>query len=122
VTVAGGNGSGDGTNQLNGPQGLFVDEEDTVIVTDSKNNRIMAWKRGDTNGTVLAGENGSGNRSDQLNDPTDLTLDRETECLIICDRGNRRVTRCSCRTFPVETAGSTKNRRSPPVDRPLHRR
>ena len=93
VTVAGGHGQGDGTNQLNSPLGLFMDEEDTVIVADLGNHRIVEWKRGATSGTVLAGGNGQGKRPDQLDWPTDVIFDKETDSLIICDRRNRRVTR-----------------------------
>ena len=70
-----------------------MDEEDTVIVADYCNHRIVEWKRDATSGTVLAGGNGQGNRPDQLNNPTDVIFDKETDSLIICDYGNRRVTR-----------------------------
>ena len=93
VTVAGGNRSGGETNQLSSPRGLCVDDEDTVIVADYENHRIVEWKRGATSGTVLAGGNGQGNQPDQLYCPTDVIFDKETDSLIICDRGNRRVTR-----------------------------
>ena len=91
VTVAGGNGEGDGANQLNRPQGLCVDDEDTVIVADFGNHRIVEWKRGATSGTVLAGGNGEGKRPDQLNRPTDVIFDKETDSLVICE--GSRVTR-----------------------------
>ena len=93
VTVAGGHGEGGTTNQLYWPQGLHVDEDDTVIVADYRNHRIVEWKRGDTSGRVLAGGNGEGNRPNQLNGPTDVLVDREIDSLIICDYENRRVTR-----------------------------
>jgi sugar lactone lactonase YvrE len=70
-----------------------VDDDDTMIVADRDNHRIVEWKRGDTSGTVLAGGNGRGDRTDQLNQPTDVIYDKETDSLIICDAGNRRVTR-----------------------------
>ncbi|CAF4517957.1 unnamed protein product, partial [Rotaria magnacalcarata] len=56
VTIAGGNGVGGATNQLNYPYGLFVDDNQTVVITDWGNNRIVQWKNGDTtNGQVVAG-------------------------------------------------------------------
>ena len=70
-----------------------MDDEDTVIVADWYNHRIVEWKRGATSGTVLAGGNGKGKRPDQLNWPTDVIFDKETDSLIICDSDNRRVTR-----------------------------
>ena len=70
-----------------------MDDEDTVIVADTWNHRIVEWKRDATNGTVLAGGNGQGKRADQLSYPTDVILDKETDSLIICDCMNNRVTR-----------------------------
>ncbi|CAF1355843.1 unnamed protein product [Rotaria sp. Silwood1] len=97
-TIAGGNGKGDATNQLNEPHGLFVDDDQTMIIADCRNHRIVQWKMGDTNGQVVAGGKGRGNRSDQLNEPTDVLIDKETDSLIICDYENRRVVRWSRRS------------------------
>ncbi|CAF4284370.1 unnamed protein product, partial [Rotaria socialis] len=98
VTIAGGNGYGGATNQLSGPWGLFIDEQ-TVIIADSGNHRIMQWKNGDTtNGQVVAGGKGQGNGLNQLHIPTDVLIDKETDSLIICDRENRRVVRWSRRS------------------------
>ncbi|CAF4942276.1 unnamed protein product, partial [Rotaria socialis] len=99
VTIAGGNRDGRATNQLNHPLGLFVDDDQTVVIADFRNHRIMQWKNGDTtNGQVVAGGKGAGNGLHQLNGPTDVLIDKETDSLIICDYGNRRVVRWSCRS------------------------
>ncbi|CAF3444514.1 unnamed protein product, partial [Rotaria socialis] len=99
VTIAGGNGSGDATNQLYRPYGLFVDDDQTVIIADSRNNRIVQWKNGDTtNGQVVAGGKGEGNGLHQLQYPSDVLIDKETDSVIICDRANRRVVRWSRRS------------------------
>ncbi|CAM4847744.1 unnamed protein product, partial [Rotaria magnacalcarata] len=99
VTIAGGNGEGGATNQLYGPYGLFVDDDQAVVIADYVNHRIMQWKNGDTtNGQVVAGGNGLGNGLNQLYDPADVLIDRETDSLIICDRDNRRVVRWSRRS------------------------
>ncbi|CAF2808597.1 unnamed protein product [Rotaria sp. Silwood2] len=50
VTVAGGNGRGNESNQLGGPRGLYVDDDQTVYVAAFFNNRIVEWKRGATRG------------------------------------------------------------------------
>ncbi|CAF1104300.1 unnamed protein product [Rotaria magnacalcarata] len=98
VTVAGGTGQGGAANQLNWPQGLIVDDDQTVVIADYWNHRIMQWKNGDTtNGQVVAGGNGQGNGLNQLNRPTDVLIDKETDSLIICDCGNDRVVRWSRR-------------------------
>ena len=104
VTVAGGHGEGGKTNQLNYPFGLCVDDEDTVIVADRLNHRIVEWKRGATSGTVLAGGNEDGDRPDQLNCPTDVIFDKETDSLIICEQGNRRHSTVEWHVGHVEVA------------------
>ncbi|CAM4964484.1 unnamed protein product [Rotaria socialis] len=99
VTVAGGNEDGGATNQLYWPCGLFVDDDQTVVIADSGNHRIMQWKNDDTtNGQVVAGGNAQGNRLHQLNSPSDVLIDKETDSLIICDYGNKRVVRWSLRS------------------------
>ncbi|CAF1445976.1 unnamed protein product, partial [Rotaria magnacalcarata] len=99
VTVAGGHGWGNATNQLTGPYGLFVDDDQTVVIADSGNHRIMQLKNGDTtNGHVVAGGNGAGNGLHQLRYSTDVLIDKETDSLIICDYGNLRVVRWSRRS------------------------
>ncbi|CAM4947577.1 unnamed protein product [Rotaria socialis] len=92
MTIAGGNGEGDATNQLYYPQGLFVDDDKTVVIADCWNNRIIQWKKDDTaNGQVVAGGKGQGNGLHQLNGPTDVLIDNEMDSLIICD--GRRIVR-----------------------------
>ncbi|CAF3309735.1 unnamed protein product [Rotaria socialis] len=99
VTIAGGHGTGGATNQLWSPHGLFVDDDQTVVIADHWSHRIMQWKNGDTtNGQIVAGGKGQGNRLHQLKYPTDVLIDTETDSLIICDRGNRRVVRWSRRS------------------------
>ncbi|CAF1383499.1 unnamed protein product [Adineta steineri] len=96
VTIAGGNGRGSQSNQLDYPQGIYVDDDhQTIYIADCDNHRIVEWKYGAKNGHVVAGGNGQGNRSDQLNCPADVTADKKNDSLIICDRGNSRVVRWS---------------------------
>ena len=99
VTVAGGNGLGNATNQLDHPWGLDIDDDNqSIVIADWWNHRIVEWKMGETtNGTVIAGGQGQGNRLDHLNHPTDVLIDKETNSLLIADRDNRRVLRWSRR-------------------------
>jgi sugar lactone lactonase YvrE len=97
ITIAGGNGEGNGLDQLSYPCGIYVDDDQTVYIADWGNDRIVAWKLDSKNGQVVAGGNGRGNRTDQLNLPTDVIVDQVNDSLIICDRGNRRVVRWSRR-------------------------
>ena len=96
VTVAGGNGYGNATNQLNYPWGLDIDDDNqSIVIADYWNHRIVEWKIGASNGKVIAGDQGHGNRLDQLNRPTDVLIEKETNSLFIADPGNRRVLRWS---------------------------
>ncbi|CAF1111776.1 unnamed protein product, partial [Rotaria magnacalcarata] len=99
VTIAGGHGQGGATSQLYGSRNLFLVDDQTVVIADFGNNRIMQWKNDDTtNGQVVAGGNGAGNGLNQLRSPTDVLIDKETDSLIICDRDNQRVVRWSRRS------------------------
>ncbi|CAF3501321.1 unnamed protein product [Rotaria sp. Silwood1] len=102
VTVAGDNRQGNATNQLNRPFGFFVDDDQTAFIADFENHRIIKWKIGDTNGTVILGGLDRGNRWDQLDRPTDVLSDIEPDSLIICDRWNRRVVRWSRRCGTIQ--------------------
>ncbi len=88
--MAGGNGNGNGVNQLSYPFGICVDDDQTVYVADQLNHRILEWKKDATSGQVVVGENGQGN---QLNCPVSVIVDKKDDSLIICDSGNQRVMR-----------------------------
>ena len=103
MTVAGGNGGGNALNQLYFPLGLDIDDDNqSIVIADYGNHRIVEWKIGASNGKVIAGVQGHGNRLDQLNDPTDVLIDKETNSLFIADRSNKRVLRWSRRQNTTE--------------------
>ena len=94
VTVAGGNGPGNAVNQLYWPNGLDIDDDNqSIVIADWLNHRIVEWKIGASHGKVIVGGQGEGNRLDQLYYPTDVLIDKETNSLFIADRDNRRVLR-----------------------------
>ena len=98
VAVAGGNGLGGAVNQLNCPFGLDIDDgNQSIVIADQWNYRIVEWKMGASHGKVIAGSQGKGNRLDQLNYPIGVLIDKETNSLFIADLGNRRVVRWSRR-------------------------
>ena len=103
VTVAGGNGEGDAVNQLNWPHGLDIDDDNqSIVIADTFNHRIIEWKMGASNGKVVAGGQGQGNRLDQLNYPTDVLIDKENNTLLIADYLNQRVLRWSRRQVTTQ--------------------
>ncbi|CAF1534508.1 unnamed protein product [Adineta ricciae] len=93
LTVAGGNGSGNDLNQLFAPFGIFVDENQTVYIADSINNRIVEWKSGEKKGRVVAGGGDSLIGEHMLYGPMDVIIDRKRNSFIIADTGKRRVIR-----------------------------
>ena len=94
VSLAGGNGCGNAVNQLNYPRGLDIDDDNqSIVIADYLNHRILEWKIGAINGKIIAGGQGQGNRLDQLDRPTDVLIDKETNSLFIADRFNRRIVR-----------------------------
>lgn len=71
-----------------------MDDNQTVLVADQLNHRIVEWEHGHTlNGRIIAGGNGPGDALNQLNCPTDVIIDKDGDYLIICDRDNQRIVR-----------------------------
>ena len=98
VTVAGENGYGNAINQLSYPCGLDIDDDNqSIVIADYWNHRIVEWKMGASHGKVIAGGQSQGNRLHQLYGPTDVLIDNETNSLFITDLDNRRVLRWSRR-------------------------
>ncbi len=90
--VAGGNGSGDWLNQLDWPTYLFVDEDDSLYISDARNHRVMKWVKDAKEGMVVAGGNGEGSSVRQLSSPTGVTVDQLGQ-IYVADYSNNRVMR-----------------------------
>ena len=80
-------------NQLDSPVGLFVDDAQTVYITDYYNHRAVAWKGYAAGGEMVGGGNGEGRRLGQVDRPATVIVDRDTDTLLICDQYNSRVMR-----------------------------
>ncbi|CAM4824451.1 unnamed protein product [Rotaria magnacalcarata] len=91
VTVAGGHGNGNATNQLSSPEALFIDDDQTMFIVDRSNYRIIQWKVGDTEGQVVAGNNGTQNLWAQSFRLTDVLIDKETDSFIFCHQDQRPI-------------------------------
>ncbi|CAF3813542.1 unnamed protein product [Rotaria sp. Silwood1] len=93
LTRAGGHGQGSALNQLGGViQGLFVDDDLTVYVSDSYNNRVVKWMIGDLSGRIVAGGNENGDANNQLAYVESIVI-AKNGTMFICDRWNQRVQR-----------------------------
>ncbi|CAF0998837.1 unnamed protein product [Adineta steineri] len=92
ILVAGGNGKGNELNQLNSPGFLFVDEEQSVYVSDRYNHRVMKWRKDSKEGTIVAGGNSVGRNLNQLSHPLGVIVD-DLGRIYVVDAGNHRVMR-----------------------------
>ncbi|CAF3771416.1 unnamed protein product [Adineta steineri] len=92
IIVAGGNGQGNQLNQLYRPVYIFVDEEQSVYISDSHNHRVMKWRKDAKEGIVVAGGNGEGGNLNQLSQPTRVIVD-DLGQIYVADSGNHRIMR-----------------------------
>ncbi|CAF1326916.1 unnamed protein product [Adineta steineri] len=92
IVVAGGNGKGDALNQLSYPTFIFVDEEQSVYVSDKWNHRVVKWRKDAKEGIVVAGGNGEGGNLNQLSEPARVIIDYLGQ-IYVADFGNDRVMR-----------------------------
>ncbi|CAF0977928.1 unnamed protein product [Adineta steineri] len=92
IIVAGGNGQGNQNNQFSYPNFIFVDEEQSVYVSDCDNHRVMKWKKDANEGRIVAGGNGQGGNLNQLSQPAGLIVD-DLGQIYVADFGNHRIMR-----------------------------
>ena len=91
--VAGGNGAGVGSTQLNGPIGLSFDPtSNSVLIANNDAHNVLRWVIGASNWTLFAGSiNGTyGSTSTLLCNPTYVKLDSMYN-VYVGDRCNQRV-------------------------------
>ncbi|CAF1308332.1 unnamed protein product [Adineta ricciae] len=87
--------SGTGTNALNTPGEIVIDSNGTLYIADSNNNRILKWKPGNPNGTIIAGSNVAGSNSFSLYTPRGIFLDENNSYIYVSDSNNHRIQRFS---------------------------
>ncbi|CAF1028245.1 unnamed protein product [Adineta steineri] len=92
IIVAGGNGKGDKLNQLNNPTFIFIDEDQSVYVSDKDNHRVMKWTKDAKEGRIVAGGNGNGRNLNQLSAPRGVIVDHSNQIYVV-DCENDRVMR-----------------------------
>jgi len=91
ITVAGGNGAGNATHQLNMPRAIYVDRSENIYIADDNNYRIQLWKKGATHGITIAGGFGKGSALNQIGGCHGLFVHEASNTLFISDFYNDRV-------------------------------
>jgi sugar lactone lactonase YvrE len=87
IVVAGGNGSGSALNQLNSPEGIALDKQGNLYVSDYLNRRVLKFPPNSTSatiGTVVATGHEDTGEPGQFSEPNDIALDKEGN-LYVCD-------------------------------------
>jgi len=92
VLVAGGNLSGNASNQLYEPQGMYLEKDSlTIWIADTGNHRIVKWIS-PTDSSIVCGSEGSAN--DQFDTPTGIFIDENNgNTMYIADCYNHRIQR-----------------------------
>ncbi len=91
ITIAGGNGKGNGSNQLSMPRAIYVDKTENIYIADDDNNRIQLWKKDATSGTTVAGGNGKGKALNQVGACHGLFVHEKSKTIYVSDFYNDRV-------------------------------
>ncbi|CAF4009315.1 unnamed protein product, partial [Adineta steineri] len=81
-----------GGNQLNHPTFIFVDEEQSVYVSDFNNHRVVKWKKDVEEGKIVAGGNSEGANLNQLSYHAGVIVD-DLGQIYVADFGNHRIMR-----------------------------
>ena len=75
IVVAGSQDKGNCLTQLSNPGRIVVDQLGTTYVADHKNDRIMHWLEGVTQGSIIVGGYGFGADSKRFNGFWNLAFD-----------------------------------------------
>ncbi|CAF0777810.1 unnamed protein product [Adineta steineri] len=88
--------SGSSSTQLDLPQGVYVDTNGAMYVSDFYNHRVQKFINGSTVGSTIAGITSSaGSSLNQLDGPRFITLDPTQAYIYIADGVNNRIIRHS---------------------------
>jgi len=90
VIVAGGNGKGREYDKLRFPTYIFVDNDESIYISDSWYHRVMKWTKNATEGILIAGKRGICNIEKELRTPQGLVVDHSGN-VYVADSGNHRI-------------------------------
>jgi hypothetical protein len=96
TTVAGGNGAGSASNQLNQPTYIRLSNKTgAMYIADYANHRIQRWQQGATSGVTIAGSpyGHGGSNATTLYYPIGLAINANETQMYVTDTNNRRIQR-----------------------------
>ena len=96
TTVAGGNGAGSDSHQLNKPRSVWVSKKTGAIyIVDTNNHRIQRWNRGASSGATMTGNRFGvlGSNATMLSVPYGLANNTDETRMYVADGSNGRVQR-----------------------------
>lgn len=96
TTVAGGNGAGSGSHQLNRPNSVWVSKKTKAIyIVEANNHRVQRWSSGASSGVTVAGSSQgiSGSNATMFNIPHGLAVNANETIMYITDGVNQRIQR-----------------------------
>ena len=82
---------GSGISALRFPQGIALPNDQSLLIADSLNHRVISYDIDSGKIRRLAGQNVGGYRSDLLNSPAYVLFHQPTKSYIISDLHNRRI-------------------------------
>lgn len=82
--------SGSSPDQLNGPREIFADENETVFVADTGNQRIQSWRKNAKTGQTAAGNGRAGAALNEFQRPYRVVLDSKKN-VVVADLDNQRI-------------------------------
>lgn len=96
VTIAGGNGLGINSNQLNGPTEILLSKVDAALyIADRMNNRVQKWFLNASSGITVAGSTTGlvGQTAFLMNGAYAIALNEDESYLYVTDTNNIRIQR-----------------------------
>jgi sugar lactone lactonase YvrE len=99
-------GAGGSTpDKLNGPREIFADENETVFVADTGNQRIQSWRKNAKTGQTVAGDGRAGTALNEFQRPYRVVLDSKRN-IVVADLDNQRITRWPSTYDPRTSQGT----------------
>ncbi|CAF1492887.1 unnamed protein product [Rotaria sordida] len=71
-------------------QGLAMDDQRYLYISDTAKHEVRRYQIGDKNGTIVAGGNGNGDDLNQLNEPRYIFVDQQ-QTVYVSDNYNHRI-------------------------------